>query len=338
MELSLSTLYPHLIYSFRNERELVKAVEEISLKFTRERESITDYSKDPKLVSAYTVFYLLTNFPKLEAVMKWLPANWIGKLLTSDFIDVGAGSGTFSLAMKALGARGDFYQIEKSPFMREQARKIWSAYYNQELNQSERWDWKNERTRFALFGHSANEMDLETIISYIDAIGPEHLLFVEPGTKDFFSKMLLIREELLKKGFHLLYPCPNESDCPMRNTNDWCHQFIEVRHTAEVERLSQLVKKDRKLMPLTIQAFSKTYFEKKIQERIVRVFPETKFSHEWEVCHDNVLERYQILKRDLSKIESKNIGNLLAGEAISTISLKEWGKSKRVKFQSVIKN
>lgn len=338
MELTLSGLYPHLIYSFKNERELVSAIEEISLKFTREREHIEDYLKDPKLVAAYTAFYLLTNFPKLEAVMKWVPKPWVEKLLVSDFIDLGAGSGTFSLAFKAMGASGDFYQIEKSPLMREQARKLWSAQSQNDLYQGERWKWTSSRSRFVLFGHSANEMDLRTILTYVEAIDPEHVLFIEPGTKEFFSKMLLIREELLKRGFNLLYPCPKALECPMRESKDWCHQFVEVKHSPEVERLSQLVRKDRKLMPLTIQAFSKTQSEVLPEERIVRVFPETKFSYEWDVCHGNVIEHYQVMKRELSKDDSKLIAGLLAGDAIKTTTLKQLEGSKRVKLQGIIKN
>jgi ribosomal protein RSM22 (predicted rRNA methylase) len=338
MELTLSSLYPHLIYEFKNERELVAAIEEISLKFTKERESISDYLQDPKLVSAYTAFYLLTNVPKLGAVMKWLPQSWIDKLFESDFIDLGAGSGTFSLAFKALGGKGNFYQIEKSPYMRAQAKKLWEAHYSYRLFQGERWEWKNDRERFVLFGHSANEMDQETILFYIDAIKPHHLLFIEPGTKDFFKKMLPIREKLFERGFHNLYPCPQEKTCPLQDSKDWCHQFIEIKHNSEVERLSQLVRKDRKLMPLTVQAFSHSFVAELPSERIIRVLPETKFSHEWEVCHDNVLEHYQIMKRDLSKSESKLIGSLLAGEAVMTSVVKEMENSKRVKFEKIIKN
>ena len=71
--MNLSEIMPHLLYQFKSESDLVKAIEEISLKFTKERSNIGDYLKDPRLVSAYTVFYLLTNIPKLEAVLKWLP-------------------------------------------------------------------------------------------------------------------------------------------------------------------------------------------------------------------------------------------------------------------------
>lgn len=333
MDLSLEKILPHLIYSFRSEYELVKAIEEISHNFTKSREKISVYLNDPKLVSAYTAFYFLTNIPKLREVMKWLPSEWMEELKNCDFIDLGAGPGTFSIAWKLEGASGPFYQIELSELMKEQGRKLWNGLFQDKLYQGNRWEWKTERPKFLLFGHSANEMKLETVIKYIEDINPDHILFIEPGTKEFFPKMLEIRDYLLNHKFHVLYPCPKPLPCPMRNGEDWCHQFIQVKQSDEVERLSQMARKDRKLLPLTVQAFSRSFSMTNPEERLVRVFPETKFSHEWEVCHNNHLERYQIMKRDLSKQDSKYIGTILAGESIKTELVKEVSDTKRVKLK-----
>lgn len=337
MHLTLSDISPHLIYSFKSDDELVRSIGEISEKFTTNREKIADYLKDPRLVAAYTAFYLLTNIPKLKEVLKWMPQEWIEKLKDCDFVDLGAGPGTFSLAWKMIGARGDFYQIELSDLMRLQAKKIWDGLHREDLFQGRSWSWKTEKPKFLLFGHSANEMDIETVKNYIKTIRPDHILFIEPGTKDFFGKMLEIRSFLLKEKYQVLYPCPRADECPMKNTPDWCHQFIHVKQDEEVERLSQMAKKDRKLLPLTVQAFSQTFSYENPQERLVRVLPETKFSFEWEVCHKNELMRYQIMKRDLSKAESKDIGAILSGEGILTEIIKLSDQSKRVKLVKVIK-
>jgi SAM-dependent methyltransferase len=334
---TLSIIMPHLIYSFKSEDELVKSIEEISAKFTTHRERIADYLKDPRLVAAYTAFYLLTNIPKLEEVFNWMNPEWVQELKSCDFIDLGAGPGTFSLAWKSLGGEGDFYQVELSPLMREQAKKLWEGLYGEKIHQSSDWVWKTDRPKFLLFGHSANEMGVDLALKYIQKIEPNHILFIEPGTKDFFGKMLEIRSSVIKQGYRVLYPCSLQEDCPMKGTLDWCHQFIKVRHDDEVERLSQMVRKDRKLLPLIVQAFSKTFRSTNPKERLVRVLPETKFSHEWEVCHDNKLQRYQIMKRDLSKVDSKDLGNILAGEALRTELIKEVEEVKRVKSVKVIK-
>lgn len=330
--MNLNELRPYLLYQFKSDAELIKAIEEISLKFTKERDKIGDYLKDPKLVSAYTAFYLLTNIPKLSEVMKWMPAEWITQLKSCDLIDLGSGPGTFSMAWKVFGGSGDYYQIETAPLMREQAKKIWEGFHQENLFQSARWNWKNDKEKFLLFGHSSNEMTVDEALDYIEKINPEHILFIEPGTKEFFPKMLAIRNYLLEKKFNILYPCPDALACPMQGTGDWCHQFIHIKQDSEIERISQMARKDRKLLPLTVQAFSKSFKYDNPSERLVRVMPETKFSFEWEICHHNQLENYQLMKRDLSKSETKELGSILAGIAIETDTIKILEKSKRVKL------
>lgn len=337
MKITLSDILPHLIYSFKSEDELVKAVGEISEKFTTKREKISDYLKDPKLVAAYTAFYLLTNIPKLEEVLKWMDRAWIEKLKDCDFIDLGAGPGTFSLAWKLQGGRGTFYQIEQSKLMIEQGKRLWDGLFKEQLFQGGRWEWITDKPKVLLFGHSANEMGKDIAIRYLEEINPDHILFIEPGTKEFFGTMLEIRSWLLKKNYHILYPCPKPLGCPMAGTSDWCHQFIHVKQDAEVERISQMARKDRKLLPLTVQAFSKIHSAANPEERLVRVLPETKFSYEWEVCHNNQLEHYQVMKRDMSKSETKQLSDVLAGEGIVTEIIKNVEKTKRVKLIKVIK-
>ncbi len=330
--MKLSELLPHLIYDFKSEADLIRAIDEISLKFTKEREKIGDYLKDPRLVAAYTAFYLLTNIPKLEEVLKWMPNEWVDELKECDFVDLGAGPGTFSLAWKNLGGKGTYYQVEKSAMMREQGLKLWKGFHSTELFQSGNYTWNNERPKVVLFGHSANEMGSRVAIDYLEKIRPEHVLFIEPGTKSFFSEMLTIREYLLGQKYEVLFPCPNEGKCPLSGKDDWCHQFIYVEQDSEIERISQMARKDRRLLPLTVHAYSRSYKGQNPQERLVRVFPETKFSFEWEVCHQNQIERYQIMKRDLSKSEAKEIGAVLAGAALETELLKSLESYKRVKI------
>lgn len=336
--MKLSSLLPFLLYDFKSEADLLKAIEEISLKFTRERDKISDYLSDPRLVSAYTAFYLVTNLPKLTEVLKWMPSEWVKALKNCDFVDLGAGPGTFSLAWKEYGGNGNFYQIETSKLMKEQGEKIWQGLYPDKLNQASRWEWQSNHSKFLLFGHSANEMDSDVITGYIEKINPDHILFIEPGTKSFFPKMLKIRDYLLANHFNVLYPCPQPLACPMRHSDkDWCHQFIHVKQDPEIERISQMAKLDRKLLPLTVHAYSKTFSYQNPEERLVRVLPETKFSHEWEVCHNNELEHYQLMKRELSKSQSKAMSSILAGEAIETEVIKNLDQARRVKLQKIVK-
>jgi hypothetical protein len=219
-------------------------------------------------------------------------------------------------------------QVETSPIMRMQARKLWDGLH---LSVEMKQEGNPEGNKILLFGHSANEMGEDAAFRYVDKYSPEHILFIEPGTKDFFGKMLNIRRALLSSGWHVLYPCPEESECPMKGTENWCHQFVHVSHDPEVERLSQIMKLDRKLLPLTVQVFSKKSYPR-TSERLVRVYPETKFSFEWQVCHNNVLEDYQVMKRGMEKSTEKAVGRMLSGDGLNTVTEKELPGKKRVKL------
>lgn len=327
--MKLAEILPHLLFPFPNEHDLVKAIGEISRKFTTEREHIGDYLRDERLVSAYTAFYLLTNIPKLRAVMDWMPASWKADISASSLIDLGAGPGTFSLAWRELFGGKEFLQVETSEVMRKQARKLWDGLHpGVTMNQ----DGKTSGSSVLLFGHSANEMGEKVALNYIEKYSPDHILFIEPGTKEFFPKMLNIRRELTAGGWHVLYPCPQDSECPMKGTENWCHQFVHVGHDPEVERLSQMVKLDRKLLPLTVQAFSRKRYER-ADERLVRVYPETKFSFEWQVCHQNQLEDYQIMKRGMDRTTEKELSQKLSGAEVKSSLEKDVSGKKRVKLR-----
>jgi hypothetical protein len=333
--MQLFRLMPFLLYKFKSEHELIKAIEELSLKFTQKREKISDYLSDERLTSAYTAFYLTTNMPKLEAVFKWMPKAWIEQIRTGTFIDVGAGPGTFSLAFREwVDAPVKIMQIETSSVMREQAKRIWEGLYP-----DEKLLLKPEGEKFLFFGHSANEMGPEAALKYVKEYDPDHILFIEPGTKEFFPQMLEIREALFKVGFNILFPCPTADACPLKGSDtDWCHQFIQVKQGSDIERLSQLVKKDRRNLPLTVHAFSKTFSRVNPESRVIRVYPETKFSYEWETCELNHVEHYQIMKRGLNKDALTKLSEALAGSEVEIELEKVLEKTKRVKVKSLNKS
>lgn len=331
--MKLQDLIPHLLYTFAHESDLLRAIEELSKKFTIERERIEDYLRDPRLASAYTAFYLSTNMPKFEAILPWFSKEILEEFKQCALIDVGSGPGTFSIAFREWKGRGEILQLETSELMRQQAMKLWQGLYSDEtLHQNKRLEWNG--TKLMLFGHSANEMGVDKVLGYIKDYDPEHILFIEPGTKDFFSKMLEIREKLLETHYRILYPCPNEESCPVRDSDDWCHQYVHVNHSQDVERMTQLAGKDRRNLPLTVHLYSRTLSLMGVHERILRVYPETKFSFEWDVCHDNHKEHYQLQKRHLSKIELKQFSSITPGDSIRTELEKEFEGTKRVRIKS----
>ena len=116
-----------------------------------------------------------------------------------------------------------------------------------------------------------------------------------------------------------------------KSSEDWCHQFIHLKHSPEIERLCQLVKKDRKLLPIIFHVYTR---QKTIQENtiIVRVLPETKFSFEWQVCLGDEIKHWQIMKKDYSKDQQKILAQALSGDRYKAQVIKAFDQTLRVKI------
>lgn len=328
MSMEIKDCLPYLLYQFKSEQEIFDSIQEISRKFTSERESISDYLHDDRLVSAYTLYFVLTNIPKFTGILKWLPSEFVEELKKAVFIDVGAGPGTFSLAFREWAGKSRVYQIETSQKMKEQARLLWDGLYEADaLEQKIPLQLEDKKVMF--FGHSANEMGPKIALDYISKVNPDHIIFLEPGTKSFFKEMLIMRSTLLENGWNQVYPCTTHDRCPMEKTDNWCHQYLHHVHSQELERMSQKVGINRRYMAMTLQVFSKDTNFKTLSSKIIQVKGETKFSFEWVICNEhNKLIEAQVMKRGMDRSELKRIESLCAGELIDYQVDKELGQDK----------
>jgi len=326
--MDLLDIKQYLLHQFKSEADLVAAIELISHNFTKDRSELSTYLKDERLVSAYTYFYLSTNMPKLASVLGYLGKEF-SDFNDYEFVDIGTGPGTFLLSLLEHLPHNNYYGIEVSQLMLKQADKLVSGFYPKAsvtLTSSLKEIPKKCMKRIGLFSHSANEMNPEQVLNYIDKLDLDEVLFIEPGIKDFFKKSLEIRDHLIQQKYHVHYPCHSNGSCPLGD-DDWCHQFIKITHSPEVQRLCQLVRKDRSLLPLTIQYYAKEAKTKTSVNRVVRTFKPTKFSIEMQLCHgienENKLIHLQQLTRNLDKQQIKKFSSIHAGEEISFDVVKE---------------
>lgn len=336
--MEINEILPHLQYEFSSEIELIKAIEEISLKFTKKREQIADYTQSEKLIAAYVCFYLMTNLPKLSASLEKLKLD-LNQFKDFEIFDIGSGPGTFSIAMLKENPELNISLIEKSPVMLQQARKLISGLFSDATVSFYAADEKfpkKEKTRVGVFGHSVNEMGEEIFLDYVKRLALDHIILIEPGTKEFFQLALSLRERLKKK-YNILYPCFSTEACPL-SQKDWCHQYLSVSHDISVERLSQMAKKDRRNLPISLWHYEKRALsELKENEstrpyRIIRVYRPTKFSVEWQVCsvedEANIVIDVQIMNRGYNKKQIKQLQRFEAGDEISLSLEKELEEKK----------
>lgn len=318
--MNLEFLKKYSLYQFSSEMELIKSIELISQNFTKNRSKIEDYVKDPKMVSAYSLFYLSTNFSKFEAVISKL-----GKEIVSDqIVEIGCGPGTFVWAAKQRYPDKEILGIEKSPLMREQANKYLQNFYSSTENFvfDIHHNLPSSQSRCLIFGHSANEIPLQSIEDYIKAYNPDEILFIEPGTKEYFSKSLMIRDWLISKQYNIQYPCPSNGHCPAQKIEgEWCHQYLKIKHDPDVERLCQLVRKDRRMLPQTIHYYNR--LKSDFRDSVVQRFrSKQKFGITLDICEEctkdtNSIKCLEILNRKMNKKSIKRLESILAGDRIS---------------------
>ncbi len=66
------------------------------------------------------------------------------------------------------------------------------------------------------------------------------LVIVEPGTPRHFSRLLDVRDRLIRAGAIIAAPCPHDAACPMSSAHagdDWCHMPARVERTSLHRRL-----------------------------------------------------------------------------------------------------
>jgi ribosomal protein RSM22 (predicted rRNA methylase) len=333
--LSIDEIRPHLLNPRLKESELVKHIIDMSMKFTVKRDKIYDYVMDENAVSAYTAFYLPTNIPKLHFLLSKLSDETLIDISSRPFIDIGCGPGTYSLAMSLLFQKSpsEIIAVDSSKLMLEQTIKLLNGFFP-DVNLALVQKFHQKKSDSVLFfGHSINELGGTKALDLIATVDPEYVMWIEPATSDFFIELKKMRESLTAH-FDILYPCPSSMSCP----SSWCHQVLRTTHDLSLERLSQLVSLDRKILPIATMVMKRKKSETELNKPVItRYLNETKFSFEYEVClhesGENKNKVIEIQKRQLSKDEEKFFKNSDVGERVDFEVEKTIGEKLRVKLK-----
>ncbi len=334
MNLNLNNLQKLLLSPNLSEVEIIRLLQTIHQNFTINRDEIGNYPSSAQMVSAYTLFYLPTNILKLPFVLKNLDQEVLDQIKKTTIIDVGCGPGTYSLGFLNFfwpNFEGTLVLFDKSNLMLKQASNLIDHFFPtfKKVTYLDNLPPKLEGEITLFFGNSLNELGVDKALDLVEKFKPKFLFFIEPGTKDFFKIAIKIRNEMIKKGHSVLFPCPSlVSSCPLENKDDWCHQILHTTLDPSLERLSQLIKKDRRTMPFTSHIYHLDKpANKGIMARLVRVLKENKFAFYWEVCFEEnrtlLIKKLEIIKKNIPKATQKKIKNLSIGGKINFSILKK---------------
>jgi ribosomal protein RSM22 (predicted rRNA methylase) len=62
------------------------------------------------------------------------------------------------------------------------------------------------------------------------------VLVVEPGTPAGYRRVIEAREVLISAGLRILAPCPHHGQCPLAETDDWCHMAARLNRSPRHRR------------------------------------------------------------------------------------------------------
>ncbi len=313
---------------FENEHQLLKVLNSMSENFTIKRNQIAQNYSDEEKISAYLCYFFSTNISKVGACLNRLCPELVQEIAQSNIIDFGTGPGTtiFGLLEYFKEFSGSMVGIDSSQLMLEQARKIQVSFYT-DFNLSFQTNINSfpEENRTLIFSNSLNEVGDVFATNIIRKINPERVIFLEPGTKESFSHIREVQKNLYTLNYHVQYPCSQTLECTL-SEQDWCHQYLQLKFSSSIERLTQKMKKDRRSSPVIFHLYSKSKREKSSLV-IFRYLGENKFSFEFEICNqENIIEKHQVLKSYLKSKgikKSKMKSYFIAGEIVKIKVIKK---------------
>lgn len=194
--------------------------------------------------AAYLGYFMPLNLLRLlrvfREVERFLPQDRIKQI-----VDIGSGMGAAHWCLEQQGwlAPRPFYCLERSEF---------AVKAHQELTRKFPCQWRPEWVSkapkmdgaLAVFSYAFVEAQDSQLNDF------DHLLIVEPSTRDQGRKLMELRDRLLHRGYRVLAPCTHQLACPLltQSARDWCHFRIPVElppFTQQVE--SHLPMKNRSL-------------------------------------------------------------------------------------------
>ncbi len=140
-------------------------------------------------------------------------------------IDVGAGSGSASLAVSHLLPNiKNFTLLERNKYMMEIGKTLHNFDY---INYDLSIDNLDIKSDLVMSNYVLNELDQNSRINAINKMWNmtnKIMLIVEPGTPEGFALIRQIRDYLISIGAYVIAPCTHMGVC----LNTWCHFSTRV--------------------------------------------------------------------------------------------------------------
>jgi SAM-dependent methyltransferase len=233
----------------------------LSSLLTRERSGLPAfYLKDEGLRNAYRLYFLPSNLPKIHMPLGELAAHPSG-ILTKErlrVLDIGSGPGTALLGLltffPGLGpaAKRPVLECTAADPVEENLREAEHLFrhYQEECGvPASLRTIRSDATDLA--GHLRGRFDLMVLsnvlnelfaadqdrtgrrVEFLTGLTEKHLagdgslIIIEPALRETSRDLLMVRDELVGRGFRVYSPCLRQGGCPaLENPKDWRHEEV----------------------------------------------------------------------------------------------------------------
>ena len=251
------------------------------------------------------VAYAVTRMPATYgAVFSALGYAWqFSEMSIESLLDVGAGTGAASWAAATQLDLKTIKCVEREDAMIRIGKEM-MAHGNRPLADAT-WEKKDiahsvigDKADLVISSYALNELHDSQRIPTLNMLwncANRVFLLVEPGTPVGYQQIITARDYLLKKGAHVLAPCPHENKCPLTG-NEWCHFTCRIARS----KLHRLLKSGE--APFEDEKYAYMAFSrdecKHAASRVFRHPQIGKGTINLEICAEGGIEKYTCTKKE----------------------------------------
>jgi ribosomal protein RSM22 (predicted rRNA methylase) len=250
--------------------------------------------------------YMVTRYPATEAALMRVLEEMRGREIRS-YLDVGAGPGVSWDAMLQA-----FPSLQEATFV-ELDHEFIKIGKGRLHGKPITWQHAlSEKSHdLVLFSYSWGEIRDLSLLNKAWDLSNQFLVIIEPGTPRGYEAMLEGRDEMIKRGAHVMAPCPHSKMCPRQGSSEWCHFAVRLERSREHQwaKEGKLGYEDEKFSYIILSKKPEAKFYGRMVKDLLRRKGHTLLT----LCTDNGIEVKTITK---SNDNYKNTNKLNWGDKI----------------------
>lgn len=214
-----------------NRKKLTQAYAYLSHRYRHTSDKKGMRSKDEALA------YVQARMPATRAcVLKCLdelPSDYAPKTT----LDLGAGPGTATLAIKERFSDVSAILVEDDRFMLEMGKSFCPS--DQWVPEKLTSTLTLPQSDLVILSYVLNELPVNDNLKILETVWTttrDYLVLITPGTPAAFQQLKEVRSHLISLGATVIAPCSHQFECPMAE-NDWCHFRVRLSRSANHRKI-----------------------------------------------------------------------------------------------------